>query len=616
MVGDGAFAADRGGLSLGCRFEGEGFFAFHFGINNGRNAHLYAFVAARRNGRGEVAAGVRGDGLPGLAAVGAGFDRGAGVGTQRCRAALQRQGDGGISLRRVNGDFVHQRLAFFCRRGVDGLDLCVVSRRRGAFVGDGRCDRGLVAQFRPLRFAQGEAVGFFVFGFLVIYRVQGKFCTGLSRLDGQRLGDFRRRAEVAVVGFVVLQGHFDGDVFVARLAQRDFVGRDAAFFDGLAAADGHSRLARLWRVRRGVVARARLAFGFGAGFATTAVGRNHVAVVLDSTWRQGDFAGLRINVHALRQVIALPLAGCRVFADGQRLRFVVLVDVFDGQFVRAHSRGDVNGAFFCTFADGRCRRGIDVNDLGINAGVFAQCGTLRVADGEVVVFRTFKFAVFGDIQREFRFGLARLDGERLGRIRRGGEVGIVRTLVGQGDGDGDVFVARLAQFDGVAGRLAFVDAFATTDGYSRLARLRGRRRGAVNVARDFAGRGVRVVAVVRDCGYRAFVFDGFRRQFDFAAVGIQFAVLRQAIRAPFARLRVFGHGDGVRLVALIFVGDDDFVGIRLRLDADAALFVARAFFQQGFGGVVSRRRRNVVTVGDFFRRNAAFAAHAVLRGHD
>ena len=468
-----------------------------------------------------------------------------------------------------------------------------------------------------MRFAQGEAVGFFVFGFLVIYRVQGKFCTGLSRLDGQRLGDFRRRAEVAVVGFVVLQGHFDGDVFVARLAQRDFVGRGAAFFHAFAAADGDGRLfARLWRVRRGVATLARLAFGFGAGFATTAVSRNHVAVVLDGSRRQGDFAGLRINIHALRQVVAFPLAAFRVFADGQRLRFVLLVNVFDGQFVCAHSRGDVNGAFFCAFADGRCRRGVDVNDLGINAGVFAQCGALRVADGEVVVFRTFKFAVFGDVQREFRFGLARLDGERLGRIRRGGKVGIVRTLVGQGDGDGDVFVTRLAQFDGVAGCLAFIDGLAATDGHSRLARLRGRRRGAVNVACDFAGRGVRVVAVVRDRCYRAFVFDGFRRQFDFAAVSIQFAVLRQAIRAPFACLRVFGHGDGMRLVALIFVGDDDFVGIRLRLDADAALFVARAFFQQGFGGVVSRRRRNVVTVGDFFRRNAAFAAHAVLRGHD
>ena len=82
---------------------------------------------------------------------------------------------------------------------------------------------------------------------------------------------------------------------------------------------------------------------------------------------------------------------------------------------------------------------------------------MRVADSEVVAFRTFKFAVFGSIQGEGSFRFARLDGERFGRIRRSRKVGVFRAFVGQGNGDSDVFVARLAQFDGVTCRFTLVD---------------------------------------------------------------------------------------------------------------------------------------------------------------
>ena len=431
----------------------------------------------------------------------------------------------------------------------------------------------MVAQLRSFRLAQGQAVGFFAFGLFVIHGVQLELYFGFARRYGQRFVDFRCRAEVGIAGLAVFQGDGDGDVFVRRFVQRDFVGRAFALGDVFVAADADFRFDRLRLVR--------VVFACGAfvfrGFAASAVFCNDVVLVFHRIRRQDHFARFRIDgdVFVRQGTFRLPFARRRVFDYGDGLRLVAFVGVFDFQFVRPVGRGDDHAAFVIrVLGHSRRRRGIAINDLGINAGFCSQLGSLRVAEREVVMLCPFELAVFGRFQGDFRLGLARLDGQGLGRIRCRGEVGVFCTFVRQGDGDGDVFVRRFVQLDGVGRRFAFVDFVAATDGNDRLVWLRRVRIGVVAISLA-ARRDAAVGADVVSRRHIRAVFDVFRRQGHFARRRINGDVFARqlAFRLPFARRRVFGHGDGLRLVAFVGVFDLQFVRLVGRGDYHAAFVI-------------------------------------------
>ena len=601
-VGDGASACGRSGLIRCCGIQRQGFVAFSLVVGHRRHFNLYAFVAARRDGRTEFAVGIRGDFCPGIAAVGAYFYRFAGVGTQGRRAVFQGQFHRGVRLRGIQRYFVDQRLAFFRLRRAHALHLrrC---RRRGGRVVDRRRHAGVVAQLRPFRLTQGQAVGFFAFGLFVIHGVQLELYFGFARRYGQRFVDFRCRAEVGIAGLAVFQGDGHGDVFVRRFVQRDFVGRAVAFGDVFVAADADFRFYRLC---------VRIVFAGGAfafrGFATAAVFCNDVALVFHRIRRQGHFARFRIDgdVFVRQGTFRLPFARRRVFDHGDGLRLVAFVGVFDFQFVRPVGRGDHHAAFVIrVLVHSRRRRGIAINDLGINAGFCTQLGSLRVADAEVVVFRPFKLAVFGRFQGDFRLGFARLDGQGLGRIRCRGEVGVFCTFVRQGDGDGDVFVRRFVQLDGVGRRFAFVDFVAAADGNDRLVWLRRVRIGVVAISLA-ARRDAAVRADVVSRRHIRAVFDVFRWQGHFAGLRINGDVFARqlAFWLPFARRRVFDYGDGLRLVAFVGVFDLQFVRPVGRGDHHAALVV----------GILCNSRRRRFATGHVVVNDRAFANHGVGLG--
>ena len=141
--------------------------------------------------------------------------------------------------------------------------------------------------------------------------------------------------------------------------------------------------------------------------------------------------------------------------------------------------------------------------------------------------------------------------------------------------------------------------------------VRRRRRGdAVVIGRYLFARRRRVTTVVRHGLDRAVVFHRIRRQFDGTRGGIHgdALVLRHTCRQPLAR-RAFAHGDGLRFVVFVGVGDVDFVGVRPRGDGHAALFCPRAFFQDGF-----RRVSGCAFVGQGDGRRLAFVARFVAYG--
>ena len=74
-VGDGASACGRSGLIRCCGIQRQRFILFGYRVGDGRYSDFDTVFTTRRNGGGEFTVATRGDWRPGVAAVGADFNR-------------------------------------------------------------------------------------------------------------------------------------------------------------------------------------------------------------------------------------------------------------------------------------------------------------------------------------------------------------------------------------------------------------------------------------------------------------------------------------------------------------------------------------------------------------